>query len=534
MRYISQNGNKRLAKNWWSDDIQTKYQDKKLAFINFKRVGGRAEYLNFKKAEAIFKRARRQSKRATWRDYCSTLNKDSSLTSMFAMARRYRGVSVSTKAISSNLWLNEFITKLAPTTVPLEPRISPPAAANDFEMCAPFSMFEMDAALNNSNDSSAGLDNIPFSLLRNLPTSSKYQLLELFNDFIATEIYPDSWYNCKVLAIRKPGKNTELASSYRPICLLSCPRKIYEKMIFNRLDFWAEKNKVIAASQYGLKKGFGAQDCLAIISTDFQHTYRSKSMCLCVFMDISSAFDDVLIDILCDVLLKLKLAPKMVRLLGVLFEKRVLHFYHNNVLQECRTGYKGLAQGSSLSPLLYNLYTAGIERAIMGNVRILQYADDVAIYAEGKCGPTLQIDIQSSLDAITTSYNRLGLAISPSKTEFMVFTQKYKIPQFQLKINNSELRRTFSFKYLGLTFDPKCLWKHHVNEVIRKCSSRINFIRSVAGSSWGASPTNLLTIYKSTIRPILEYGSIAFQFLSKTHRLKLLRVQWRSIKYVLD
>mgnify|MGYP000079475738 CR=1 FL=1 len=40
----------------------------------------------------------------------------------------------------------------------------------------------------------------------------------------------------------------------------------------------------------------------------------------------------------------------------------------------------GLIQGSPLSPILYNIYTADITQIQEIDVKILQYADDVVMY----------------------------------------------------------------------------------------------------------------------------------------------------------
>ena len=44
----------------------------------------------------------------------------------------------------------------------------------------------------------------------------------------------------------------------------------------------------------------------------------------------------------------------------------------------------------------------------------------------------------------------------------------------------------------------------------QKCKKRLNLMRAVAGNSWGASNKALLTIYRSLIRSIIDYGSIAY------------------------
>lgn len=81
------------------------------------------------------------------------------------------------------------------------------------------------------------------------------------------------WYDCKVVTIKKPDKNPELASSYRPICLLSCLRKLFEKILNTRLDYWMESRKISSTTQFGFRKGFRTQDCLAVLSTDLETTF---------------------------------------------------------------------------------------------------------------------------------------------------------------------------------------------------------------------------------------------------------------------
>lgn len=525
-------------KAWWNADLQVKYNAKRDAYRHFSRSLGLAEYLAYRNAEAVFKRARRNSKRESWRNFCSSLNRNTSLSSLYAVAKRYRGVSTSTRStISSTAWLDAFSCKLAPCTVPVAPR-SVPRRNNErtAEICMPFAMLELEAALSTTNDSGAGLDEIPFAMLRELPMIAKEHLLRLFNTFLNTGMFPESWSGCKVVAIPKPGKDPNIHTSYRPVCLLSCPRKLFEKLIHARLDFWAEKHRRIAVSQFGFRKGFGTQDCLAVFSADLEQTFARKGITLCVFMDVAAAYDDVIIDILYERLIALHLEPHMAAIVARLFHERTLHFYVNNERCMTRVGYRGLAQGSSLSPLLYNLYTAAIETDIPRGVRILQYADDVALYAEGKSradGAMLEKEMQCVLNRLIRAYSELGLTISTSKTVYMLFSRNYILPSIRLKLKNAQITRVYEFSYLGIIFDPKCHWKKHTDAVASRCSKRINFLKSVAGSTWGAHPSDLLSIYKATIRSILDYGAHCFQFLANTHKLKLQRIQWRSLRICL-
>jgi hypothetical protein len=121
-------------------------------------------------------------------------------------------------------------------------------------------------------------------------------------ELLTAEI-PDSWFRTKVVPILKPGKDPELSESYRPISLLPCARKILERMLCNRLDYWAEKNDILSPSQYGFQKGHGTRDCLVLLTTDVQTSFELKQQTVAAFIDISGAYDNVLIDILCNILM---------------------------------------------------------------------------------------------------------------------------------------------------------------------------------------------------------------------------------------
>ncbi|EDS43258.1 conserved hypothetical protein [Culex quinquefasciatus] len=89
------------------------------------------------------------------------------------------------------------------------------------------------------------------------------------------------------------------------------------------------------------------------------------------------------------------------------------------------------------------------------------------------------------------------------------------------------------FMYMGTIFDQKGTWGKHINYLKQKCLQKTNFLRSVSGNRWGAHPSDLLRLYKTTILSVLEYGSFCFQSAAKSRLLVLQRIQYRSLRIVL-
>ena len=85
--------------------------------------------------------------------------------------------------------------------------------------------------------------------------------------------------------------------------------------------------------------------------------------------------------------------------------------------------YKGVPQGGVLSPLLYLIYVLKIADKLPLNFKLLQFADDIAIYkSANNVGPSVLHKFQNFRNAIKMLNNNslnLSLEISPSKTGLM-------------------------------------------------------------------------------------------------------------------
>jgi hypothetical protein len=89
-----------------------------------------------------------------------------------------------------------------------------------------------------------------------------------------------------------------------------------------------------------------------------------------------------------------------------------------------RVGVEGLPQGSVSSPLLSNVGGSGIDAQMVREVSLLQYADDLVIYASGFIVQRVRESLLKSLDAVGVFLSDLGLSISKSKSEVVLFSWK--------------------------------------------------------------------------------------------------------------
>ena len=73
-------------------------------------------------------------------------------------------------------------------------------------------------------------------------------------------------------------------------------------------------------------------------------------------------------------------------------------------------------------------------------------------------------------------------------------------------------------------------FKRHIDEGVKKAHRRLNLLKLLSGTDWGCKPKTLMRLYKSYVRPVMEYGSIVMLSASKGQLKKLQTVQNRAIR----
>jgi hypothetical protein len=124
------------------------------------------------------------------------------------------------------------------------------------------------------------------------------------------------------------------------------------------------------------------------------------------FLDISEAYDNVLIDILCEQMHQAQLPLKIVRVMWNLLWRKEMVFYCKGQSVAESVEFKGLPQGSALSPFSYGFYTSQADRFLPTRCSILQYADNLAIYAAHYDVGNIQRTIQSACASVNDFFPR--------------------------------------------------------------------------------------------------------------------------------
>lgn len=105
-------------------------------------------------------------------------------------------------------------------------------------------------------------------------------------------VFPDMLKCAKVIPLHKSGARTEL-TNYRPISLLSCFSKIYEKVMHKRLTDFLEVSTALFGSQYGFRARHSCEHALLDAQNHLNFALDRKQIAALLLIDFSKAFDMV-------------------------------------------------------------------------------------------------------------------------------------------------------------------------------------------------------------------------------------------------
>ena len=117
-----------------------------------------------------------------------------------------------------------------------------------------------------------------------------------------------------------------------------------------------------------------------------------------------------------------------------------------------------------------------------------------------------QLELASELESDlrdTVDWGRKWLVdFNAGKTQLVSFDQSKNTGAIYVKMDGSVLEEKSSFKMLGLTFSSKLDWGSYIVSIAKTASKKIG---ALIHSMKFVSPEVALYLYKSTIRPCMEY-----------------------------
>ena len=139
---------------------------------------------------------------------------------------------------------------------------------------------------------SLGCESIHVNVNKAIHEELKIHFFYIFDQFLKSGSFPDKLKIAKIFPIYKSEK-TYARPNYRPISVLPCFSKILERIIYNRLPNYMNKNEILNGKQFGFRAGHSTEHAILELIDQVSDAFDNNNFALRVFIDLSKAFDTV-------------------------------------------------------------------------------------------------------------------------------------------------------------------------------------------------------------------------------------------------
>jgi len=441
-------------------------------------------------------------------------------------------------SISRSSWLNHYNNVFSNQAYIVSPPINLPSAyPPDPILDREFNALEIKLTIKQLKPRKApGIDRVPNEAWSLGSGVMLRTLCTLFQRCFDSGVVPTAWCEAIILPILKKGDKS-LTCNYRPISLLNSITKLFTSILNSRLNTWICINKKLSQFQAGFQKRRSCIDHIFILNSLIQMQLLKDKKLYCCFVDLSQAFDSPPHHKVWEVLLATGVSLKFVRIFKFIYEHASARVKTKEGLTDVIRIMKGVLQGESASPAIFNLYIEGIVSCLAAKniagiqltsslVHILLYADDMVLVAPSK--ETLQMKIDVAANFLASR----GLKVNLGKTKVVVFAAggfRSRNEEFNWRREKIEIVR--NYVYLGVMFHSTGSFSQAAENSVSKGISAQGVVLSTLKRQKTLNLETSSKLYDSIIQSTTLYAAGVWGLGMEK---KLERVQQQFFKRILN
>ena len=381
------------------------------------------------------------------------------------------------------------------------------------------------------SNKSPGFDEISSDVIKFVFDALIIPVKHIFDLSLKKGVFPDKLKVARVTPIYKSG-DEGLANNYRPISVLSCFSKILERIMYNRLYSFLVENNILYDKQFGFQKEHSTEHAILQLANQILESFNQDNFTIGVFIDLSKAFDTVDHNILLNKLSFYGVRNNNLKWFKSYLSNRKQYVSTDQVTTDMVSITCGVPQGSILGPLLFLIFVNDLTQAT--SLDPIMFADDTNLFYSNRNIDTLFEIVNNELVNISMWFQANKLSLNANKTKYVLFHKPRKKKHIPLnlpilKINESEIKREHSLKFLGVIVDENLNWKNHIELLENKIAKNVGVLFK---ASKFLNMRCLVNIYFALIHSYISYANIAWASSCRTGLKKILLKQKQAARII--
>jgi hypothetical protein len=335
-------------------------------------------------------------------------------------------------------------------------------------------------SIGNLSPNSTNFDRIPARAFLDCSVPIADVMAKLINVSLTQGSYPTCLKLSKIVPVFKKG-DIKVPSNYRPGALISIFAKVFERVVYDMVNTYFERNNLFSNTQYGFRPGRSTVLACADLVDHIHKLVDERYTVSVVFLDITKAFDTVNHKLLLRKLSYYGFGSTVLKWFSSYLAGRAAFVQVGDQTAVYSGPEVGVPQGSVLGPLLYNVFVNDLDNAAY-QCRVTQYADDTCLLVKSrKCAEHLREKIERALANVLDWFGNNKLCINPDKSQFILFGRLRK-EICSIQVGARKVAPIPSIIYLGLRIDSGLSWHDHIQHVISRVKQFRLMIRKLRGA----------------------------------------------------
>ena len=374
--------------------------------------------------------------------------------------------------------------------------------------------------------SAPGPDKVWARVLHDLADALAHPLAIVFTRCMEEGVVPPDWKRANVTPIFKSGSKGS-PGNYRPVSLTSIVCKVMESCIRDGIvDFLAE-HELLRMSQHGFTRRRSTLTNLLEYLEELNRLVDQGIAMDVVYLDFSKAFDKVPIRRLLSKCEGLGISGKVLGWIEEWLTNRQQRVVINGKSSEWGDIKSGVVQGSVLGPCLFLVFINDIDKGVEDLEGFLSKFADDSKWARKVMGEEDQEKFQEGLDKLMGWAEEWQMDFNKGKCHIMHLGKKNK--KFEYTMGGDKLDSSEWEKDLGVLVHNSLRPSLQCARAAKKANGVLGQLTRGVGYR---DKKTFIGLYKSYVRPILEYCSPAWSPWTEGDRMVVEAVQKRAVKAV--